>query len=66
MKGLTDPVVGLLMGQTAENLAWKLRHLAAADGSVQRAQPSARRRRRALPGTYGEIVPLVDATGHRL
>jgi hypothetical protein len=22
MKGLTDPVVGLLMGQTAENLAW--------------------------------------------
>ena len=23
MKGLTDPVVGLLMGQTAENLAWK-------------------------------------------
>ena len=23
MKGLTDPVVGLLMGQTAENLAWR-------------------------------------------
>ena len=23
MKGLTDPVVGQLMGQTAENLAWK-------------------------------------------
>ena len=23
MKGLTDPMVGLLMGQTAENLAWK-------------------------------------------
>src|SRR4029079_5019181 len=24
MKGLTDPVVGLLMGQTAENLAYRL------------------------------------------
>ena len=23
MKGLTDPIVGQLMGQTAENLAWK-------------------------------------------
>jgi len=23
MKGLTDPIVGLLMGQTAENLAWR-------------------------------------------
>jgi acetyl-CoA C-acetyltransferase len=46
MKGLTDPMVGLLMGQTAENLAWKLRHHARADGSsFQRAQPSARRRR---------------------
>ena len=25
MKGLTDPIVGQLMGQTAENLAWKFR-----------------------------------------
>ncbi|MDQ7988285.1 MAG: acetyl-CoA C-acetyltransferase [Candidatus Dactylopiibacterium sp.] len=25
VKGLTDPVVGLLMGQTAENLAWRFR-----------------------------------------
>jgi acetyl-CoA C-acetyltransferase len=23
VKGLTDPVVNLMMGQTAENLAWK-------------------------------------------
>ena len=62
MKGLTDPMVGLLMGQTAENLAWKfgitreqmdefsvLSHHRVADGRAA--------------GHYQEIVPLVDAKG---
>jgi hypothetical protein len=44
VKGLTDPVVGLMMGQTAENLRL-LRHHARADGCLRGAQPPARRRR---------------------
>jgi len=62
MKGLTDPMVGLLMGQTAENLAWKF--------GISRQQMdefSARSHHRVVEGRaaghYGEIVPLVDANG---
>ena len=40
MKGLTDPVNGLLMGRTAENLAWKFGLTRQADGCVFGAQPS--------------------------
>ena len=42
MKGLTDPVVGLLMGQTAENLAWKFGIDRQPDGRIRRAQPPKR------------------------
>ncbi|MBS1158650.1 MAG: acetyl-CoA C-acetyltransferase [Proteobacteria bacterium] len=62
MKGLTDPVVGLLMGQTAENLAWKF--------GIDRQQMDAfavRSHQRALAaqaaGHFDEIVPLVDDAG---
>ncbi len=62
MKGLTDPVVGLLMGQTAENLAWKF--------GISRQQMdefAVRSHLRALAGReaghFGEIVPVVDAQG---
>lgn len=62
MKGLTDPMVGLLMGQTAENLAWRF--------GIDRAAMDAfslRSHQRALAakerGALGEIVPLVDAKG---
>ncbi len=62
LKGLTDPVVGLLMGQTAENLAWKF--------GITRQQMdefSVRSHQRALAGResghFGEIVPLVDGKG---
>ena len=62
MKGLTDPVIGLLMGQTAENLAWKF--------GISRRQMdefSVRSHQRAVAGRdaghLGEIVPLVDAKG---
>ena len=34
MKGLTDPMVGLLMGQTAENLAHRFGITRAADGRI--------------------------------
>ncbi|WP_412480528.1 acetyl-CoA C-acetyltransferase [Azonexus sp. IMCC34839] len=62
MKGLTDPVVGLLMGQTAENLAWKF--------GIDRKQMdefAVRSHQRALAsrqaGHLCEIVPLVDGNG---
>ena len=44
MKGLTDPIVGLLMGQTAENLAYRFGITRRRDGRVRGAQPPARAR----------------------
>ena len=70
MKGLTDPIVGLLMGQTAENLAWRF--------GITRAQMdeySARSHARVIrsqqngwlasghDGLAPEIVPVYDADG---
>ena len=63
MKGLTDPMVGLLMGQTAENLAFRF-------GISRREMDefSAESHRRVLAaqqeGHYsGEIMPLYDKSG---
>ena len=63
MKGLTDPVNGLLMGQTAENLAWKF--------GLTRQQMDAfsvRSHQKVMAGRaaghYGEIVPLIDDKGN--
>src|SRR5512137_279170 len=63
MRGLTDPMVGLLMGQTAENLAFRF--------GIDRGQMdefSARSHQRVLAaqkaGHYaGEVVPLFDRKG---
>ena len=71
MKGLTDPVVGLLMGQTAENLAWRF--------GITRAQMdeySARSHARVIraqenqwlsashDGLAAEVAPVYDADGN--
>jgi len=63
MKGLTDPMVGLLMGQTAENLAFRF-------GITRRDMDefAARSHQRVLAaqkaGHYdGEVVPLYDGGG---
>ena len=61
LKGLTDPVVGLSMGQTAENLAWKF-------GISRRAQDeyATRSHLRAVAAAAlraKQIVPLVDGAG---
>jgi len=63
MKGLTDPMVGLLMGQTAENLAYRF-------GITRRDMDefSAQSHRRVLAAQKaghfdGEIVPLFDRDG---
>src|SRR5512141_1881192 len=63
MKGLTDPMVGLLMGQTAENLAYRF--------GITREEMdafSARSHQRVLDAQKaghfdGEIVPLYDKRG---
>lgn len=62
MKGLTDPVVGLLMGQTAENLAWRfgINRTQMDEFSVRSHQRAAAARQ---AGHLDEIVPLVDGNG---
>jgi acetyl-CoA C-acetyltransferase len=63
MKGLTDPMVGLLMGQTAENLAYRFgitrgemdAYAARSHARVLAAQKSGRLDR--------EVVPLYDRAG---
>ncbi|TVO68058.1 acetyl-CoA C-acetyltransferase [Denitromonas ohlonensis] len=62
MKGLTDPIVGQLMGQTAENLAWKF--------GISREEMdefSARSHQRVIAaqaaGYFDEIIPLIDRDG---
>ncbi len=63
MKGLTDPIVGQLMGQTAENLAWKFdigreEMDACAVDSHQRVAAAQD------AGHFdAEIVPLIDRDG---
>jgi acetyl-CoA C-acetyltransferase len=60
MKGLTDSMVGLLMGQTAENLAWKfgITRDQMDEFSLNSHQRVVKGR---AAGHYGEIVPLVDS-----
>ncbi|SSW71581.1 acetyl-CoA C-acetyltransferase [Achromobacter agilis] len=62
LKGLTDPVVGLSMGQTAENLATRF----GIDRAAMDAY-AAESHRRALAaraaGAMGEIAPLIDTQG---
>jgi acetyl-CoA C-acetyltransferase len=63
MKGLTDPIVGLLMGQTAENLAFRF-------GITRREMDeyAARSHRRVLEAQKAghfarEVIPLYDGKG---
>lgn len=63
MKGLTDPMVGLLMGQTAENLAWKF-GITREQMDEYAVQSHLRVIAGQQAGHYGEIVPLVDAKGN--
>jgi acetyl-CoA C-acetyltransferase len=63
MKGLTDPVVGLLMGQTAENLAFRF-GISRREMDEFAAQSHARALAAQREGRFAsEIVPLYDRTG---
>ncbi len=62
LKGLTDPVNGMLMGQTAENLAWRFGiNRRQMDEFSSRSHLRATAARQA--GAFAEIVPLVDGSG---
>jgi len=60
LKGLTDPVVGLSMGQTAENLAW---HFGITRQQMDAYAVESHRRAAAARTGASDIVPLVDASG---
>jgi acetyl-CoA C-acetyltransferase len=63
MKGLTDPIVGLLMGQTAENLAFRF-GITRADMDAFAARSHQRVLAAQRAGYFdSEIVPLYDAKG---
>ena len=62
LRGLTDPVVGLSMGQTAENLAWRfgITRDDMDQFSVRSHQRASQAKRECA---FGEIVPLVSHKG---
>ena len=63
MKGLTDPIVGQLMGQTAENLAWKF-GITREDMDAFAVESHRRVCAGQDAGHYAdEIVPLIDRDG---
>jgi len=63
MKGLTDPIVGLLMGQTAENLAYRF-GITRAEMDAYAARSHARVLAAQRAGNFAdELVPLFDQAG---
>lgn len=63
MKGLTDPVEGLLMGQTAENVAYKF-GITRAEMDAYAARSHARVLAAQRAGHFvREIIPVFDASG---
>ncbi|WP_353150586.1 acetyl-CoA C-acetyltransferase [Pollutimonas bauzanensis] len=62
LKGLTDPVIGLSMGQTAENLAHRFK-LSRQDMDSYAAQSHLRALAARHAGAFHEIAPLTDQKG---
>ncbi len=62
MKGLTDPIVGQLMGQTAENLAHRF-DITREDMDAFSVRSHQRVVTAQDAGHFGEIVPLIDRDG---
>jgi acetyl-CoA C-acetyltransferase len=64
MKGLTDPIVGLLMGQTAENLAYRF-GISRREMDAYAAQSHQRVLAAQREGRFArEVVPLYDRAGN--
>lgn len=62
MKGLTDPIVNLSMGQTAENLAY-LFHIARTDMDSYAVKSHQRALDALNAGKLAEMTPIIDKTG---
>jgi len=62
LKGLTDPVVGLTMGQTAEQLAWRFD--ISREAMDRYAVESHQRLQMATDAGLEEIEPMIDADGN--
>ena len=62
MRGLTDPVVDLMMGQTAENLAWRF-GISRAEMDAYSADSHQKSVAARAAGHFDEIVPLIGADG---
>jgi len=62
LRGLTDPVVGLSMGQTAENLAHRF-NISRRQMDEYAARSHARTLRAQQDNAFEEIIPLVDNKG---
>ena len=63
MKGLTDPKVGLLMGQTAENIAYRF-DISRAEMDAYSAESHKRVLAAQATGMFkNEVIPLIDGTG---
>jgi acetyl-CoA C-acetyltransferase len=64
MKGLTDPMIGLLMGQTAENLAYRF-GISRSDMDAYSAESHRRVLEAQANGHFAdELVPLFDREGN--
>jgi len=63
MRGLTDPNVGLIMGQTAENLAWRF-GITRAQMDEFSARSHARTAQAQDDKRMTEVVPLYDRSGN--
>ncbi len=62
LKGLTDPVVGLSMGQTAENLAWRF-GITREEMDAYSMRSHQRTAAAQDAGHYAEIIPMVGRDG---
>ncbi len=62
LRGLTDPVVGLSMGQTAENLAWRF-DISRQDMDAYALQSHQRLDHASKQGWLDEIEPMYDSEG---
>ncbi len=63
MKGLTDPVVGLLMGQTAENLAYRFGITPRADGPASPCAAISAWRPASMPATTARSFRSIGSDG---
>ena len=63
LRGLTDPVVGMNMGQTAEELAFRFK-ISRADMDGYAVQSHLRMVAASAEGRLSEIEPLYDQAGH--